>query len=127
MMRKPVRRLLQLVVLMCAPLTLLCCDTILRLFPNEIPIADAGPDQSGVPVGNTVYLDGSASRDPDGDKLQYTWFFWDAPATSNAALYDYQTARPHFTPDQTGTYVFILVVSDGLEESKPDTVNITTS
>lgn len=126
-MKKPVVKLIQLLVLLCALVTFLRCNAILRLFPNEIPIAEAGPDQSGVPVGITVHLDGSASSDPDGDKIRYTWFFWDGPASSDAMLYGYQTARPYFTPDQPGTYVFILVVDDGLEESKPDRVEITTS
>jgi hypothetical protein len=106
-------------------MTFFGCDAVLRLFPNEIPIANAGVDQSDVPLGVAVYLDGSASRDPDGDNLSYTWFFWDAPAGSNAVLYGYRTDQPYFTPDQAGTYVFILVVDDGLEESKPDRVEIT--
>ena len=106
---------------------LLSCTAVLRLFPNEIPIADAGLDQTGVGTGTPVYLDGSGSRDPDGDSLRYTWFFWDAPSGSSALLYNYTSASPYFTPDQTGTYVFLLIVDDGLEESKPDRVEISTN
>ena len=39
---------------------------------NQIPIADAGVDQS-VNEGATVSLDGSASTDPDGNPITYLW------------------------------------------------------
>src|SRR5690606_8085238 len=41
---------------------------------NRAPVADAGPDQS-VTAGQTVYLDGGDSSDPDGDALQFRWSF----------------------------------------------------
>lgn len=43
--------------------------------PNQLPIADAGPDQNVTATGGTatVALDGSASSDPDGDILIYSW------------------------------------------------------
>ena len=43
---------------------------------NTPPIADAGPDQiveCTSPAGAEVTLDGSASFDPDGDTLTFTW------------------------------------------------------
>jgi hypothetical protein len=73
-----------------------------------------------------VYLDGSGSRDPDGDRLNYTWFFWNAPDASSTVLYNYKSVSPYFEVDATGTYVFLLVVDDGLQESKPDRVEIST-
>ena len=46
--------------------------------PNELPVANAGPDQvvaiKGKAVTATVTLDGSVSRDPDGTIVSYQWF-----------------------------------------------------
>jgi hypothetical protein len=39
---------------------------------NQVPIAEAGPDQT-VSEAKTVNLDGSKSTDSDGDKLNYNW------------------------------------------------------
>lgn len=36
------------------------------------PVADAGPDQIGIPAG-TITLNGSNSYDPNGEKLTYQW------------------------------------------------------
>ncbi len=43
---------------------------------NHLPIADAGPDQTGTP-GQTLYFDGSASADPDGNIQTLHWDFGD--------------------------------------------------
>lgn len=40
--------------------------------PDQDPIANAGPDFP-VDQGQPVYLDGSASYDPDGDPISYHW------------------------------------------------------
>jgi len=44
--------------------------------PNLPPTANAGPDQTvecTSPSGANVMLDGSASSDPNGDALTFTW------------------------------------------------------
>jgi hypothetical protein len=84
---------------------------------NVAPTANAGPDIT-VTLGQTSYLDGSASNDPDAgpSALTYHWRFVSVPAGSsmgNADISSADTATPSFTPDVTGTYVLELSVSDG--------------
>src|SRR5882724_561982 len=97
-----------------------------RVTRNHLPIANAGPDQtSGVLVGDAVLLDGSASSDPDGQALTYSWSLIAAPADSTATLFDPTVAQTAFVADKPGTYVARLTVSDGVVASAPDDVSIT--
>lgn len=100
-------------------------DTVSITTQNSRPVANAGPDQS-VFVGSTVALDGSTSHDADGDPLQYRWSLSAVPAGSTAILLDPNTVQPSFLVDEPGTYVAQLIVSDGLMDSAPDTVSIST-
>jgi ELWxxDGT repeat protein len=91
---------------------------------NQIPLADAGPDQT-VKEATAVTLDGSASSDPDGDVLSHAWTQVGGPPVT---LSDAGSARPRFTAPAVGQggamLVFRLVVSDGAVASQPDTVSI---
>jgi hypothetical protein len=51
--------------------------TVIRVFHvNHTPLAEAGGPYQGS-TGVSVQFDGSASRDPDGDALTYSWYFGD--------------------------------------------------
>lgn len=84
---------------------------------NHAPVAVAGDDQrlSGNGCAITVTLNGSASSDPDGDILQYTWsaigFSAFGPTTTVSLL--------------PGTYTFTLTVDDGRGGITTDTVTVT--
>ena len=101
-------------------------DTVSITTGNSRPVANAGPDQT-VFVGNTVHLDGSTSRDADGDALRYRWSLTAVPAGSVATLSDPAAVQPSFVADLPGTYVAQLIVNDGTVDSLPDTVMITTA
>ncbi len=95
---------------------------------NTAPIAEAGPDQL-VDEGAEVVLDGTASRDPDGDPIS---FRWRQVAGPTVALSDATSPQPRFTAPIVDPAVpppvrliFELVVSDGRAESDPDRVTIT--
>lgn len=76
--------------------------------PNNAPVADAGFDLELTDPG-TVTLDGTRSSDPDGDALTYAWTqIFGAPVTLTGA----DTATPSFEA-MSGTYGFVLTVSDG--------------
>ena len=95
---------------------------------NRRPIANAGPDQK-VDEGTTVTLDGTASRDPDGDPLTFRWRQVSGPPV---ALSDAAAPRPQFTAPVVAptvpppvTVTFELIVHDGRVNSTPDLVVIT--
>lgn len=92
---------------------------------NSMPVANAGPNQI-VPVGTTVILDGTASRDADGNAITWKWALTTKPNGSAAVLDDPTAARPSFTLDQEGEYVSQLIVNDGKMDSLPTTVMIKT-
>jgi len=101
-------------------------EGITFLYPpagNQAPVADAGPDQS-VNTGSMVQLDGSASSDPDGDSITYSWAFVSKPTDSTASLNDETSDMPTFVADLDGTYEVQLTVSDG-ELSSTDRVVVT--
>ncbi len=76
---------------------------------NRAPVANAGADRGGV-AGTAVALDGSASSDPDGNTITYSWTQVSGPAV---ALTGATTSKPSFTPSADGSYEFQLSVSDG--------------
>ncbi|MFA5771860.1 MAG: PKD domain-containing protein [Thermoplasmata archaeon] len=88
---------------------------------NNLPIADAGRDQT-VNVSTTVTLNGSESYDPDGDTITYKWIQTDGPTV--LILYS-TTAKPMFTPTTSGVYKFQLTVNDSKADSEPSIVTIT--
>ncbi len=94
--------------------------------PNRPPVANAGIDQN-VYLGQTAQLDGSASSDPDGDPLTYSWTLDASPGGSQAILDGARTAKPRLTPDLVGAYHLSLVVNDGHEDSAASTVVVNAS
>jgi len=101
-------------------------DTVIievyRMEANRPPLADAGIDRT-VMSSTTVHLDGSASRDPDGDLLDYSWEQISGPAVT---LSDETEVRPSFiAPNEDTTLVFGLTVNDGSLDSEVSRVNIT--
>jgi len=98
-------------------------DEVLVVVGNRAPVANAGPN-TVCQIGEQVWLDGRASYDPDPyDVLSYNWTQTAGP---NVTLYDADTSMPHFDCDDEGIYEFELVVSDGLDQSQPSTVQVVT-
>ncbi|NQV34639.1 MAG: hypothetical protein HQ515_18240, partial [Phycisphaeraceae bacterium] len=89
---------------------------------NQIPVADAGPDQS-VNTGSgtlaSVTLDGSGSYDPDGIVTQYLWSW-----TINGQPYQVTGSNPTIQLP-VGQHIVSLIVSDSVLTSAVDQVMIT--
>lgn len=79
---------------------------------NLPPVANAGFDQV-VAAATTVTLNGSGSRDANGDNLSYQWALTSKPNLSTAVLTGASTAAPTFRADLAGFYVATLTVNDG--------------
>ena len=96
-------------------------EMLTRRIGNSPPVADAGPDQSGVAAG-LITLDGSASYDPEGDPLKYQWtqIFGQNVAVSGA-----NGAQASFTAAEGQSYTFRLTVTDpgGMSSSARVTIS----
>lgn len=98
-------------------------DEVLILVGNQPPVAGVGPNQV-IPVSGRVTLDASGSYDPDIiDKLSYKWTQLEGPEVS---LRNAETANPYFTCNQEGTYLFEVIVSDGIVDSEPRLIEVST-
>ena len=89
---------------------------------NVPPVADAGGPQS-IAARGLVTLDGSHSRDADGDTLTYHWTQVYAPQDIVVSLKDADKATATFAaPGRTGILRFHLTVSDGNEEAVDEAI-----
>ena len=81
---------------------------------NRPPVAVAG-DQLHVQSGDRVTLDGSKTRDPDGDRLTYRWTYDKCGDCPSISISSSGSQRASFTAPSGNHYnlVFRLTVSDG--------------
>jgi hypothetical protein len=98
-------------------------DSVQVTVKNEAPTADAGEDQmfGDLEPVVSVTLDGSRSSDPENVSLRY---HWKQIGGWNVQLSNPNDAKPTFMHPWPGTYLFELVVGDGLQDSQPDVVAI---
>ncbi|HEY3321763.1 MAG TPA: PKD domain-containing protein [Planctomycetota bacterium] len=92
--------------------------------PNKPPVAVIN-DVVGCEPGGRVVLDGSASTDPDGDKLEYKW----SQVSGPEAKFPWRgtgKAKTEAVLTKEGEYVFELKVFDGKEWSEPKQVAVKT-
>ncbi len=91
------------------------------LWENNPPLSDAGGNQELYACFDAhveVALDGSASSDEDGDRLDYSWS-WEI----EGRIYQAQGVNPVIQLPP-GEFEITLIVSDGIVDSEPDTALI---
>lgn len=99
-------------------------DTVtLTVTANRPPIANAGPDQTYKGRDNVV-LNGTASSDPDGQKLTYEWKKISGPPVSLKYAKQDQAVFKAPSTNSKQVLTFQLTVSDGVLSST-DFVQIT--
>jgi hypothetical protein len=86
------------------------------------PVADAGPDQIGVPAG-PITLNGSGSYSPDGLPITFQWIQEGGQAVT---LSSPTSAITSFPANAGQSYIFRLVVTDSLGGQGQARVHITT-
>lgn len=90
---------------------------------NIPPVANAGEDQSIFLPIDSVRLDGSASKDPDGSIVSYQWKLISGP--SSYKIKTESAIQTIVSKLDSGKYYFELTVKDNGGLSSKDTVEIT--
>ncbi|QMW15199.1 S8 family serine peptidase [Pseudoalteromonas sp. MT33b] len=83
---------------------------------SDAPVANVANTEMVITEGDTVTLDASASMDPDGDELSYSW-------QGNGVIADASAALTTVSGLTAGDHVFTVTVSDGELETSA-TVNV---
>lgn len=91
--------------------------------PNQPPNANAGTDFSVSLPSPTIYLNGSASNDPDGTISTYSWAKISGPGA--ITIVNSTTSLPNIDGVQAGEYVFELTVTDDKGATAKDQVKLT--
>lgn len=122
-------------VLQATALVLIClvffqtqADTPLTVYlsPNQVPVAQAGFDQTVDESAESTSLSGTPSSDTDGDTLEYLWAEL-VDTGDGCSLLDVTAAEPIVTVlNRLENYscTFQLLVSDGRDESDPDSITL---
>ena len=95
--------------------------TLIILPVNDVPVSDAGIDQTAF-EGTTVVLDGSASSDVDGDQITFQWTIPPGITVSDPTIENPTFIAPDVSEDSM--LIFMLMVNDGELDSEVDTVTI---
>jgi hypothetical protein len=88
---------------------------------NQSPIAVAGSNQTT--TATSVTLDGSASYDPDGTITGYSWT--QTSGAGGVTISGGNTAKPGISGLTTGTYTFMLTVTDNAGATGSSSVTVT--
>ena len=91
--------------------------------PNKPPVANAGKDTTVVLPNPVITLNATASYDPDGQIVSYSWTRISGPGA--LTIVNSSTATPTVVGVQIGTYVFELTVTDDKGASAKAQVTVT--
>jgi len=92
---------------------------------NTAPMPEAGVDQTVV-VNSTVYLDGTASTDPDGGITDVSWSI-ETPSGGTISPACADCNRTQFDATALGQYTVTLTVTDDDGATRSDTLYVTTT
>jgi hypothetical protein len=99
-------------------------QVIVHSATNQAPVAVAHrfKPTGEVIIGDDVVLDATGSIDPEGKPLTYAWTQTAGP---KVILADSGALKASFTPVRDALYSFQVVVSDGVNLSRPAPVSVT--
>ena len=90
-------------------------DSVVITLVNDAPVISLASYGTNAAIGQDQILDASASSDPNGHDLTYSWKIISAPTDS--FLDRFEGVNPTFEFDKAGSYTIELTVSDGYDST----------